>query len=363
MRCLQGRRNLGREEWKGGPEGQRRVTRGLGPVLSGLVAMVLVVLTLLVAVVLGMQEQALVADLEPMATDTITPLPVTPSPSSTTEPTTALPTLAATPTPLPSPSPTSTLQISPAATVCCAAPSDWRVYKVKRGETLRSLAWRFWTTEYRLVQANCLASKTLRVGQLICVPDVTPRQACGKPATWVAYTIQKGDTLSSLAVRLGVSIAQLKRANCLVGDTIYAGATLWVPHMPPHTLVPTRTPVPTQPSTATPTWAPTVTWTATATATSESTPETPTPETPTATVEPTGTDTSIPPTSTTILTDTPIPLTDTPTSSTQTPVLPTDTLIPPTATSVPLTNTPVPPTYTSLPPTSTLVPPTATISP
>ena len=45
--------SLGQEDWNQAPEEGRRSTRGLGPVLSGLVAAVLVGLTLLVAVVLG----------------------------------------------------------------------------------------------------------------------------------------------------------------------------------------------------------------------------------------------------------------------------------------------------------------------
>jgi LysM repeat protein len=41
-----------------------------------------------------------------------------------------------------------------------------------------------------------------------------------------AYTVRKGDTLSKIARRCGVSVASLKKLNRLSGDTICAGQTL-----------------------------------------------------------------------------------------------------------------------------------------
>ncbi|MEM9161413.1 MAG: LysM peptidoglycan-binding domain-containing protein, partial [Verrucomicrobiota bacterium] len=43
------------------------------------------------------------------------------------------------------------------------------------------------------------------------------------------YRIQKGDTLSSIAKRNGVSVGDLKRANGLRSDTIIAGQSLEIP--------------------------------------------------------------------------------------------------------------------------------------
>jgi len=53
---------------------------------------------------------------------------------------------------------------------------------------------------------------------------------CAAPAGWVAYTVQAGDTLSTLADNLGVSLASVASANC-IGDTdvITVGQTLYLP--------------------------------------------------------------------------------------------------------------------------------------
>ena len=340
--------NLARKDEKRKFGVLNRFASVLGPLLGGLFATVLVALTLLVAVALGMQEQVLVSNTSPTASSTV-PLPsATPTlpPSAelpTLQPSAELPTLQPTSSPVPSPSLTPTPSPLPTVAGQCLPPSNWRLYTVRRGETLRALAWRFWTSEYSLMQANCLKSKALRAGQRIYVPNVSPRQVCGRPVGWVAYTIRHGDTLYRLAIRFGVTVAQLKQANCLVGDTIYAGATLWVPYVAPTatrrptpTPIPSRTPTPPATGTTTVTPTPTVPPTSTGSETPEPT------ATNTATPQPTsGTSTPVPPTGTAGPTDTSIPP-----EPTATPVPPTATPLPPTLTPVPPTNTPAPPTAT-----------------
>lgn len=57
-------------------------------------------------------------------------------------------------------------------------------------------------------------------------------QACGRPSNWAAYTVQRGDTLSSLAQRTGTSTQQIQTANCLAGTLIFAGQVLYLPFVP-----------------------------------------------------------------------------------------------------------------------------------
>jgi LysM repeat protein len=370
--------NSDREERLPVPEEQRRLAGGLGSMLSGLVAALLVTLTLLMAVVLASGERGQqglpVAGLLPGDTATATVAPTATATATAQQPATAAPSPTATASPSPTLTPAPTLAFTPIPTSAAGARctpgapatsnTAWRLYTVRQGDSLTSLAWRYWTSEYSLMQVNCLTSRSLRPGQWLYVPDVAPRQICGKPAGWVAYTVRYGDTLSALSRRFGVTVASLKQANCLVGDTIYAGATLWVPYVPPTaTRRPSRTPLPTGTPTATPTGTPGgPTATTQPTAEITGTPPTATPLSPTATPGgPTGT----PPTGTPVSpTNTPAEPTSTPDGgATNTPLPPTDTPLPPTNTPLPPTNTPLPPTNTPLPPTATKVPPSATPQP
>ncbi|HSM55867.1 MAG TPA: LysM peptidoglycan-binding domain-containing protein [Candidatus Sulfomarinibacteraceae bacterium] len=56
--------------------------------------------------------------------------------------------------------------------------------------------------------------------------------ACGPPAGWVAHTVLSGEARFRIALRHGVTTAQLQLASCL-STTIYAGQTLFVPCVAP----------------------------------------------------------------------------------------------------------------------------------
>lgn len=63
-------------------------------------------------------------------------------------------------------------------------------------------------------------------------PVTQQPQPCQRPQNWVAYTVQRSDTLSSLGQRTGVGWQQIQAANCLAGSTIFAGQTLYLPYIP-----------------------------------------------------------------------------------------------------------------------------------
>lgn len=67
---------------------------------------------------------------------------------------------------------------------------------------------------------------------------------CRKPQGWVTYTVRRGDTLANLAVASRTTVKRLKDGNCLRGDRVYAGMSLWVPFdlSTAATRRPTRTP-------------------------------------------------------------------------------------------------------------------------
>lgn len=142
-------------------------------------------------------------------------------------------------------------------------------------------------------------------------PTATPLQSgsqCGPPPGWVHYTVQPGENLFRISLRYDVSLAQMRQANCLASNYLYAGQPIYVPYeiAPSPTATPPATPTPTSTS--------------------------PSPDPATSTPAPAAT--QPPPTATPALpTATPLP------SPTSPP--PTDTPRPPTPTSTPLLETPV----------------------
>jgi LysM repeat protein len=98
---------------------------------------------------------------------------------------------------------------------------------------------------------------------LMVTPTVTPTAVeCGPPADWVLHTVKAEETLYSIATAYGITVDDLKYANCR-GDstTIIVGENLFVPNVPTITPTPTKTPLPTstpKPTTAAPTNSPSV---------------------------------------------------------------------------------------------------------
>jgi LysM repeat protein len=118
-------------------------------------------------------------------------------------------------------------------------------YTVQKGDTLSSIASRYGTTWKKLAEFNGLSDPNkLRTGQELRIPSSLgapasrtsappPPSESKAPSTPIkqgsSYVIQKGDTLSRIAVRAGLSIAELKDANSLSSDRIVAGKSLTIP--------------------------------------------------------------------------------------------------------------------------------------
>ena len=121
------------------------------------------------------------------------------------------------------------LQLSPTTT--------WRrvTYRVRSGDTLSGIARRWRITMKSIVTANRLRSDRLRVGQrlVLTVPNV-PRQAIAstqrsESSQHVIHRVRSGETLSTIASRYGVSIAQLKMTNRIHTNLIRPGQRLRIP--------------------------------------------------------------------------------------------------------------------------------------
>lgn len=99
-------------------------------------------------------------------------------------------------------------------------------YRVKRGETLASIAQRFSTTPAALQQANNLGNPNrIRAGQLLLIPQGPERPA--------QYRVERGDNLASIARRFSTTPAALQQANNLRNpNRIQVGQLLLIPQGP-----------------------------------------------------------------------------------------------------------------------------------
>jgi membrane-bound lytic murein transglycosylase D len=109
-----------------------------------------------------------------------------------------------------------------------------RYHKVRRGETLSKIAKRYGTRESTLVRLNNLRSRhRIRVGQVIVLPgSVAPPVAVARkdPPKSGIYKVRRGDTLSIIGRRFGVSENALVRENGLRSrHRIQVGQRLRIP--------------------------------------------------------------------------------------------------------------------------------------
>jgi peptidoglycan endopeptidase LytF len=96
-------------------------------------------------------------------------------------------------------------------------------YVVKPGDTLGSIAANFGVTVDEIKKSSALKTDTINNGDIVLIP--VPQEK----VTQSKYTVAKGDTLSKIGKKFGVSVSQLKRANGLSGNTLRAGTRLVIP--------------------------------------------------------------------------------------------------------------------------------------
>ncbi|MEC7230003.1 MAG: LysM peptidoglycan-binding domain-containing protein, partial [Verrucomicrobiota bacterium] len=123
-------------------------------------------------------------------------------------------------------------------------PSLWAqtiTYKVKKGDTLGKIALRLNTSTNELKRANNLNSDLIQVGQKLTIPTGNNTNIAGfSPIAMSNYIVVKGDTLSKIAARHGISIRELKAMNNLNRDLILVGQNLRIPANATRQTVPTE---------------------------------------------------------------------------------------------------------------------------
>ena len=108
--------------------------------------------------------------------------------------------------------------------------SQPKLYRVRRGDSLTIIARRFGTSVGEIRRANRLKGSRILAGQKLKIP--VRAAANGNRQTGAAngrYRVRRGDSLGSIARKFGVSVRQLRTANAIRGHLIHPGQTLIVP--------------------------------------------------------------------------------------------------------------------------------------
>ena len=95
------------------------------------------------------------------------------------------------------------------------------VYVVKKGDTLYSIAAANNTTVDELKKVNNLTSNILSTGQLLKIPSALLPES--------TYTVKKGDSLYSIAKKYNTTVDELKRTNNLTSNILSIGQVLKLP--------------------------------------------------------------------------------------------------------------------------------------
>src|SRR5690606_41337277 len=96
-------------------------------------------------------------------------------------------------------------------------------YTVQRGDSLSMIAERLGLSMTELKAENALQSDTIRIGQVLRIPgrSIVP--------VYTEHKIKPGETLSQIAASYSVPLTVLRETNQLQGDVIRVGQVLKIP--------------------------------------------------------------------------------------------------------------------------------------
>ncbi|WP_246201859.1 N-acetylmuramoyl-L-alanine amidase AmiB [Budvicia diplopodorum] len=122
-----------------------------------------------------------------------------------------------------------------------SASGQTQIHVVERGDTLSQIALNYGTTMNELKDLNSLKKDEVWLGQRLKVPAKGPitntatasvpkqKGEAGKTTpTVVKHKVVKGDTLSLISQKYGISMDELKRTNKMTSDEVRLGQTLTI---------------------------------------------------------------------------------------------------------------------------------------
>ena len=127
---------------------------------------------------------------------------------------------------------TSTVVTTPTVTTPTVPTATNKVYTVQKGDTLYKIASANGVSVAELKAWNSLSTDIIFVNQSLKLSATTASTQTTAPTTSApaasgnTYTVQKGDTLYSIAKKNGVSLAALIEANDITSNIIYVGQVI-----------------------------------------------------------------------------------------------------------------------------------------
>lgn len=104
-------------------------------------------------------------------------------------------------------------------------PSNMFIYTVQKGDSLYSIAKKYYTTVNDIIDINNLTNLTLQIGQKLRIPEKYTEGELTMP-NFVNYIVKKGDSLYSIARNFNTTVDQIKKDNSLVTNTLSIGQVL-----------------------------------------------------------------------------------------------------------------------------------------
>jgi LysM repeat protein len=117
----------------------------------------------------------------------------------------------------------------PADTAEAAACKSW--HKVKRGQTLASIASKYGMSVKTIANANGIKNANrIYTGQRLCIPKLPTKKAPASKTCYKTHRVKRGEFLKAIAARYGVSYKTLAGVNNLKNpNKIYPGQRLKIP--------------------------------------------------------------------------------------------------------------------------------------
>ena len=104
-------------------------------------------------------------------------------------------------------------------------------YRVKKGDSLSKIAKKFGISVAQIKRANNLKRNTIYAGQKLKIPiKRRPNTRTQHPhIKYIIYRVKRGDSLGKIAQKFGITVSEIKRINKIKGHIIYVGQKLKIP--------------------------------------------------------------------------------------------------------------------------------------